>query len=452
MLRQLVLTVGVAAFSIVPNAQAQSADDYWPEWRGPRATGVAPNGDPPITWSETKNIKWKAELPGHGSSTPVIWGDKIFFLTAIETDRKAEVAEEAPQEEEEGRSGRRRRGMGGRKPTNIHEFVVVCLDRKTGEALWEEIACEALPHEGHHPDHGFASYSPATDGKHVWASFGSRGLYCYDVDGKQKWAVELDQMKTAATFGEGASPVIAGDALIVVQDHEGDSSIRAFDKLTGKLIWEKSRDEKTTWATPLALEVDGRLEVITNATNFVRSYDAKTGDVIWQCSGQTRNVIPCPVSGFGMVFCTSGFRGSALLAIKLGGEGDLTGTDAIAWSVDEATPYTPSPLLYEDKIYVLTSNNAIVSCYQAETGEENFVEEKLEGLRGIYASPVGAAGRVYFASREGVVKVIKLSKEYEELATNTLDDRFDASPAIIGKELYLKGMKNFYCIVEMEDV
>jgi len=195
-----------------------------------------------------------------------------------------------------------------------------------------------------------------------------------------------------------------------------------------------------------AVEVNGTLQVIVNASKRVRSYDAETGDLIWECGGQTINAIPSPVSGFGNVFCTSGYRGSALQAIELGRTGDLTRTDAISWEVKEATPYTPSPLLYGDKIYVCAVNKAVISCYQAETGKANFVKQRLEGMKEIYASPVGAADRVYFVGRDGTTAVIRRSETFEVLAVNTLDDEIDASPAIVGDELFLKGETYLYCI------
>jgi outer membrane protein assembly factor BamB len=247
-------------------------------------------------------------------------------------------------------------------------------------------------------------------------------------------------------FGEGSSAALIGEAVIVVMDHEGESFIYALNKETGETIWKKERDEITSWATPVAAEVKGAMQVIASATNFIRSYDLKTGDLVWQCSGQTGNVIPSPVVGFGKVFCASGFRGSSLQAIELGRTGDLSGTDAIAWQVNEATPYVPSPLLYGDKLYVCSVNRAIVSCYQAKTGKANFTKYRLEEVGEIYASPVGAASRVYFVGRNGVTQVIKRSGRPQVLATNILNDKFDASAAIAGDELFLKGKEHLYCI------
>jgi outer membrane protein assembly factor BamB len=439
--RLVALTIGIGFLAALTpgDVYADSGSDYWPAWRGPDATGVARKGNPPLTWSESENIKWKANVPGQGTSSPVIWGDRIFFLTAIETDKKGSPTAQA---------GGRVPFHGGRPPKNVYNFDVVCLDRKTGKLLWQKTAREELPHEGHHPTHGFASYSPVTDGRHVWASFGSRGTHCYDVDGNHKWSRDLGRMTKRMSFGEGSSLALTGNAVIVLLDHEGDSFIYALNKETGETIWKTGREEGTSWATPLPVEVNGKIQVITSATSFIRSYDFETGDLIWKCSGQVSNVIPSPVVGFGMVFCTSGRRGNSLQAIELGRTGDLSNTDAVKWHVKKATPYVPSPLLYGDKLYVCSGNLAKISCYKAQTGEAHFVEQTLEGVGGIYASPVGAADRIYFVGRNGKTQVIRCSEKFEVLATNTLDDGFDASPAIVGDELYLKGKKHLYCIAE----
>ena len=399
---------------------ADQGSHHWPTWRGPDLMGISRGGNPPLKWSETENIKWKVKLVGDTSnSSPVVWGDKIFFQTAVDTGIKDDTPlpqqnfqrpnrpprgeGRRPDQRPGGREGFRQRrgsrggsregrrgpgGFGRSTPTTQYKFNLVCMDRKTGKILWEETVCQVKPHQGHHRDHGYASFSPVTDGEFIWASFGSRGVYCYDLDGQMVWSSELPQMGTM--FGEGASPALAGNTLIVVTDHRGESFIFAYDKKTGKLLWKKSRDEDTSYATPLPLTVNGKLQVIASATNFVRSYDVATGDVIWQCSGQTRNVVPTPVVGNGMVYCMSGFRGSALLAISLGRSGDLTGSDAIVWQVKEATPYVPSSLLYEDRLYVCSGNREVISCYDAKTGNAHFVKQALDGIKGVYASPTAA--------------------------------------------------------------
>jgi outer membrane protein assembly factor BamB len=404
--------------------------------------GISEKGNPPLTWSETENIKWKVKLTGDGSnSSPIIWEDKIFFQTAVKIDVKGKAALSATS----GNSGRRR-GPGGSPPTNVYKFNLVCLDRNSGKQVWQKTVREELPHQGHHNDHGFASFTPATNGKLIWANFGSRGLHCYDMDGNVKWSKDLGKMNTVMGFGEGGSLAVEGDAVIVVRDHEGDSFIIALNKETGDTIWKKERDERTSWATPLPIEVNGKIQVVVSATGLIRSYDLKTGDIVWQCGGQTRNVIPSPVTGFDIVYCASGFRGSSLQAIELGRKGDLSDTDAVKWHVKEATPYVPSPLLYGEKLYVCSGNNGIISCYNAKTGKAYFLKERLEEISGIYASPSAAAGRIYFVGRRGTTCVLKPSEKFEVLAVNKLEDRFDCSPAFVGNEMYLKGKDNLYCI------
>jgi outer membrane protein assembly factor BamB len=248
-------------------------------------------------------------------------------------------------------------------------------------------------------------------------------------------------------FGEGSSPALAGDRLVVQWDHEGESFVVALDKKTGRELWRQERDEDTSWATPLVVEHGGRAQVVTSATNKVRSYDIGSGALLWETAGMTANTIPSPVHVDGLVILTSGFRGNALLAVKLAeAKGDITGSSAIAWKYDRDTPYTPSPLLYGDELYFLKGNNGLLSCFNARTGERLYGPERLDGVPNVYASPLGADGRIYVAGREGAVAVVQRGPAFKVLATNTLDDGFDASPVAVDSELYLRGMKYLYRI------
>lgn len=432
-------TIAILALTAF-QTQAQSRDDNWPTWRGPNADGVAVKGDPPVTWSETENVKWKVPMPDSGDCTPVIWGDKIFIQTAIPMEPGAEAERPNPPEIE--------RELFMKKPKVAYRFGVMCLDRNTGETLWEKTVRKVYPHEGFHPDGGLSSYSPVTDGKHVWFSFGSRGLHCFDVDGNHKWSSELVLMYSFRGFGEGSSPALVGDSIIVVADHEGDSVIFSFDKNTGEKLWEKPRDEATSWATPLPVEVNGRQEVITSGTNKIRSYDVKTGELIWECSGLTKGAIPSPVIYNGKVICTTGYDEPVMMAINLGGKGDLTTSDAVSWKIEEGTPYISSPLLYNDRIYTFDNLKPNLTCHDANTGKAIFVKERLTGLKQIYASPIGAAGRIYIVGRKGTTMVLKQGDTVDVLATNILEDKFDASPVVVGDELFLKGAEFLYCIAK----
>lgn len=437
----------------------------WPAWRGPSFNGSAPEATPPTEWSDTQNVKWRVKLPGHGSATPVVWGDRIFVLAAVGPIKKDEAAAAAAtptptplatpnaggSDTNAPNSQRRRGGPGARaeKPTEAFKFTVLCLDRKTGKTIWEKVAKEAIPHEGHHQDHGFASASPVTDGKVVLAYFGSRGLYCYDLDGNLKWSKEFGEQRMRGSFGEATSPALSGDTVVVNWDHEGEDFITALDKNTGKEIWRTPRDEESSWDTPLIVDVKGQKQIIVNASTKVRSYDLATGKELWVCGGQTANAIPSSVTDGEIVYAISGFRSAALQAIQLGRTGDLTGTDAVKWSYNQNTPYVPSPVLAGHRLYFLSSRGAALTCVDTKAGKPLFEAERLPGIFNAYASPVATKDHVYVLGREGKCVVLKLGDKPEIVATNTLPEGTDASPAIVGNELFIRGKQHLYCIAKL---
>ena len=283
----------------------------------------------------------------------------------------------------------------------------------------------------------------------VIAFFGSRGIYALDMDGKPLWEKDLGDMTVKLGFGEGSTPALRGNLVVVQWDHEGESFIVALDKKTGKELWRQKREEGTSWASPLVVEHGGKTQVVTSASNKVRAYDAAKGELLWETPGMTANAIPTPVHKDGVVFLTSGFRGNALLAVKLAeAKGDISASPAIAWKLDRDTPYVPSPLLYGDELYFLKGNNGLITCLDAKTGERRYGPERIEGVPNVYASPVGAGGRIYVAGREGSVGVLEAGKTFKLLATNKLEDGFDASPVAVDNELYLRGAKYLYRISE----
>lgn len=442
------LTLCVCALAVMAASASQPVDyeKNWHQWRGPHATGAAASdANPPLTWSETENVRWKVAIPGMGHATPIVWEEKIFVQTAIQGE--AQKVEE-PDDDNPFSGFFRQRGGG---PTNTYQFALLAINRSDGSILWQKTLREEVPHEGTHQDASFASNSPVTDGEYVYAYFGSRGLYCVDMDGNVKWEKDIGEMRKSNAFGEGSCPVLYGNTLIIVQDHEGPtpSFIIALDKRNGDVLWKTERDERTTWTTPLVVEQDGQPQVIVPATNRTRSYDLATGKLLWECGGLTRNVIPTPVADDGFVYVTSGFRGNSLQAIRLDvAKDDITDSDAIVWQHNRNTPYVPSPLLYQDALYFLKSNDGILSAFNIKTGEANYGPERLQGISNVYSSIVGAAGRVYIASRNGTVLVVKHSPTFQVLATNKLDDSFNASPVIVGSELYLRGQAYLYCIAE----
>jgi outer membrane protein assembly factor BamB len=430
-------------------------DSARPSWRGPTGAGVAPDAKPPTTWSDHQNIKWKARIPGEGYSTPIIWRDRIFLLTAIPGEAPA-PAEASPTsrpvpDSAPGKGGRRggKGGFGGGpSPTKPFEFVVLALDRGTGKVLWQKTARQETPHEGRHQTNTFASASPVTDGERLYVPFGSRGYYCYDLDGNLKWQKDLGDMQTKMGFGEGSSPALAGRLLIINWDHEGGSFVIALDKVTGNEVWRRPRDEGSSWSTPLIVEHAGRKQAVIAASNRTRSYDTESGELVWEAAGLTGNVIPMPVAGHGMVYVMSGFRGFSIQAIKLSSRGDVSETGSIAWSIRRSAPYVPSPVLSGDRLYMSKSNDAYLSCLNALTGEVLYQDQALPGVRSIYASPLAANGHLYVIGREGTVMVLKDAPTFEIVATNKLSDRIDASPAMLGKELFLRGHEHLFCISE----
>ena len=427
------LTAG--ALMAMPMAASPAAEQEWPQWRGPHATGASAVAAPPLEWSETTNILWKTEIPGRGSSSPVVWGDRLFVQTAIPAG--------APQ-------GDDHRARGASSPREVHRFALYALDRHTGKIVWERTAREALPHEGSHPDNGtWASSSAVTDGEHVIAFFESFGLYAYDLDGKLIWEKDLGDKRMRNQFGEGSTPALHGNHLVVVWDNfvPGTSFVVTLDKRTGAEIWRAERDEIDTWATPLVVEHEGRAQVVVPGMKRLKSYDLETGKIVWETSGLTMNPIPSPVFGDGMVFATSGFQGNSLKAIRLAdARGDITDTGAVVWSLTRDTPYVPSPLLYDGILYLLKTNSGILSAFDAKTGKPHYQAQRLVGIDEVFSSPVGAAGRVYITDRNGHTLVLRNSPQLEMLARNELDDGFDASAALVGDRIYLRGYRYLYAI------
>ncbi len=450
--RLLALTVAGCALAWVGHdlgggheLRAQQRDEtragHWPQWRGPTATGSASSGSPPTEWSEDRNLRWKVPIPGSGSASPLVWGDRVFVFTAN------------PAGGSDGASAGglfarlRRRLLSGTVADAVQQYRVLAIARDDGRVLWERVAVEALPHEGRHQTGSWASPSGVADAEQVCASFGSAGLYCYSHDGRLLWDRDLGDLDIRMEFGEGASPVLSGDTIVVNWDHQGQSFITALDKRTGETRWRVDRDEITSWSTPLVVDHEGGAQVVTSATNRVRSYSLATGRLVWESEGVTLNAIPSPVAGHGLVFVTSGYRGSRLLAVDLDrAAGDITDGDAVKWSLDRDTPYVPSPLLHDGILYLVKSNAGVLSAFDAVTGERLYGPERLPDIRSVYASPVGVGDAVYIPSREGTTVVVRAGRRFEVVARNSLDDGFDASPALANDEIFLRGREYLYCI------
>jgi outer membrane protein assembly factor BamB len=433
--------------AVFGTGSAEEARDYWPQWRGPLGTGESPTAEPPIEWSEDENVRWKVALPGNGKASPIVWKDRVYVLTAIPAG-EAPAGKEG-EDESEGDDKPAASFMSKVAPDQPQRFTVLALERASGKVAWEGVAREAKPHEGVHGDASWASASAVTDGEVLIAHFGSNGLFAYDLTGKKLWERDLGKMKVRGEFGEGASPALHGDTLVVQWDHEGPCFVVALDKRTGEERWRAERDEHTSWGSPVIAEVDGAPQVLTTGTEKIRAYDLKSGELVWQAEGLTDNPVPTPVVVGDTAIFMSGFRGCALVAVRLSGaKGDIQGTEAIVWSAPEDTPYVPSPVATGGLLYFFKSNSGILTARDMHSGERAFGPERLESVENVYASPVAAAGRVYAIGRDGGVEVLAAGPKLEVLARNTLDEGFDASPALAGKELYLRGDQHLYCLAQ----
>ncbi len=408
----------------------------WPQWRGPLGTGVAADADPPTLWSDTKNVRWKTPLPGRGHSTPIVFGDRVFVTTAIPIGPKL-----PPRQS--GRPGEH----DNLDVDSKYRFVVIAIDRATGNIIWEKTVHEAVPLEGGHHTGSLASASPVTDGDHVFAHFGTHGLYCLDFDGKPIWEKKLGEMHSKHGHGEGSSPALHDDALVVNWDHEEQSFLAVFDKRTGEQRWRRNRQEVTSWSSPLIVNDGATTQVIVCGTDRVRGYDLATGDVIWQCGGLSANIVATPVASDGILYVGSSYEKRALMAIRISGaRGDITDTDQVLWRRVRGTPYVPSPLLYGDSLYFLTHYQNVLTRIEAKTGIDDPGAIRLGPLGDIYASPVGAAGHIYVTDLDGVTLVLTDSEIPRSISVNRLGEKVSASAAIAGHEIYLRGDKHLFCI------
>jgi streptogramin lyase/outer membrane protein assembly factor BamB/plastocyanin len=432
------IALALYLLSLAWTTPAQTIPDSWHQWRGPENNGVSRTATPPQEWSETKNVAWKIEIPGQGTASPIVWGDSVFILTAINTE-KVDPALPKPEDQPE-------RVFGITHPNTHYQMVVMCIDRKSGKERWRDVATTMVPHEGHHRDASFASASPFFDGERLYCWFGSAGLFAYSLEGEKLWERDLGKAKVGASLGEGSSPVVHADKIVLVRDHAGQSTITVLNAQDGKTLWSKERDEGNTWATPAIAQHNGITQVVTCASKQVRAYDLENGEIVWFATGLTGNCTPCPIVKEDTVYCMSGYEGYALLAIPITGEGDVTGQ--IRWQHDRGTPYVPSPVLYDNRLYFTQSNQNILTAVDVKDGRKLYEKTRLPEISGIYASPVAAADRIYFTGRGGNTMVLAPGDSFKVLANNKLDDHFHASPAMAGKQLFLRGLQYLYCLEE----
>ncbi len=436
--RQITLALSfVTASTLLIHAQSRTPS--WPHWRGPGHTGTT-TANVPLAWSDSSNVQWKIEIPGRAFSTPVAWGDRLFLTNAIPTGKRGEAAP----------AGDGRGAGGGAGVGEEHRFEVMAIERATGKTVWQRTATTAIPHEGYHRIYGsFASNAPATDGQRVYAFFGSRGLYVYDLNGKPLWQKDFGlKMTMRLAFGEGSGVVVHNGRVYLQFDHQQEGFVVALDAANGKELWRAPRMENSSWSTPLVVEHGGKYQLVVTADTKVKSYDVDTGKVSWEVAGLGTNPIPQPVQFRDTVLVMSGYRNPRLMSIRLGRTGDLTGTDAIVWETTRGTSYTASPSLHDGRLYII-SDNGMLNVFNAATGEPIYLQQRLPKAYNFKASPLVVNDRVYLATEEGDVVVVKAGDTYEVLATNTLADQsFIASPIAIDNTLYLRSRTHLFAIAQ----
>jgi len=414
----------------------------WPQWRGPDGSGISNEKNLPAEWSPTKNIKWKTAIAGRGHSSPIVWGKYVFLTTAVEGE--AVSGAKAAKHLIDGKEWVHPDSVGADRK---HTFKVVALNRDSGKILWETVAWEGTPYDNRHRKSSYAASTPTTDGKMVYAFFGTEGLYAYDYNGKLAWKAQLGNLATLG-MGTAASPILYENLVIVQCDEDnGEASfIVALDKKTGKEAWRTPRTKiQVSWSTPLLVRTPKRAELIASGTEFVISYDPATGKELWRHKGLESNAIPSPVANSEMAYLVAGFPAKITMAIKLGGSGDLTGTPNVAWKYAKGTAYVPSPILYGDYLY-LTTDRGILTAIDAKTGEVKYEGGRIPIPATFTASPVAFEGKILMTSEDGDTFMVKAGPKHEILGTNSIGEAVYASPAIADGRIFIRGEKNLYCI------
>ena len=418
----------------------------WPSFRGQNGAGVGDGSNPPTSWDTAKsiNIVWKTAIPGLGHSSPIIWDDRIFVTTAVSSNTNSQFVHgltETPASAED---------------TSQQSFRVYCLNKNTGNIIWEKTIYEGVPKVKRHVKGSFANPTPVTNGKRLVVSFGSEGLYCFDLDGKLLWKQDLGILDGGWSsgpnfhWGFGSSPIIYKDLVIVQCDSQNQAFLAAYNLTNGKRVWQTTREEDSSWSTPTIYEGKTGAELITSGTRYYRGYDPLTGKELWRLPDGVDVKIPTPLAINGLYFLGGGSSNSRqrFYVVRAGVKGEIISADAnansIAWQSQQIRPHIVTPIVYRNYLYVCT-DNGIVSQYQAETGEPTF-RARLGNGGSFSASPVAADGKVYFVSEDGDVFVIKAGTTFELLARNSMGEVVMATPAIGGGMIIIRGQNHVFGI------
>ena len=440
--KQLIYTLAFAF--AVSGISTTFAQKNWPQLRGPGSLGVGASANLPDKWSADENIEWKRDLPGRGWSSPIVWGNRVFLTTVINSEKS-----------EEPKKGLYFGGNRPKPPESEHEWRIYCLNLKSGSVEWQKTIQKQTPEVGLHIKNSYASETPVTDGKHVYFYFGNVGIYCYTLAGKEVWSKKLKAHKTRYGWGTAASPVLHKDRIYIVNDNDEASYLLALDKTTGKELWRTEREEKSNWATPYVWENELRTEIITPGTGKFRSYDLD-GKLLYEFGGGSSITIATPYSKFGMLYVSSGYimdKKKPVFALRPGAKGDIslgddeTESKFIAWCQKKAAPYNPTTLVYGELMYVLL-DRGFVSCYDARTGKQIYDRKRLPNGRAFTSSPWAYNGKIFCLNEFGQTFVIQAGPEFKLLHSNKLgeDEMCMATPAIAGDRLLIRTENRVFCI------
>lgn len=428
--------------------------------------------DLPEEWSPDKNIRWTYDLEGRGWSSPIVSGDKVFITTACNETTPPKPEEDVPPPPPPPPNAGQRPGpppvQGQGRPQGpppprqedttykheVYRWDVICLDLKTGKELWKQVAHRGNPRTGTNPGNGYAAETPATDGKRVYAYFGMTGIFCYDLNGTLLWQKDLGAYKTQNSWGTGSSPVLHNGLLYIQVDNEESSFIVALDALSGSEKWRVARDEKTSYSTPFIWTNKLRTELVTGGLVF-RSYDPATGNLLWECKVGGRYSIPSPSADNEKIYIGNAGgpdKPGNLFAIKAGATGDISLADStvtqnewVAWSVPDAGTGNPSPLLYNGRIYLLSSRGGDIKCFDATTGSIIY-KEKIDKVAACWGSPWVFNDKIHFTDERGITYIFKAGEKFELISQNRISDKFWTSPGIGGDSYLFKGVKKVYCV------
>ena len=438
----------LSLLGFISPGQAEDENINWPSFRGTHAAGVSEGSALPKKFNGRtgEGLNFKVKIPGLAHSSPIVWGKTLFLTTAVSREAGASF-----------KPGLYGSGEASKDRT-VHEWLIMCYDKRTGKLLWKKTATKGRPTDKRHVKATYANSTPATDGKHVVAFFGSEGLFAYTVKGDFLWKKDLGRLDVGAydlpsyEWGSASSPVIHGGKVIVQCDTQGESFITALDVRTGRTLWKTPRDELPSWGTPTVVPSKKRTQVVANGSNFIRGYEFETGKELWRLGGSSKITAPTPVFEAGLIIVTSGRAPERpIFAIREEALGDLTlkpgktKNEFAAWSQVKRGPYMPTPLIYREKVYLL-HNGGIFACYDLKGGKELSRSRIPHKAFGFSASPVATNGKIYLSGEDGLVFEMKAGNEPALIAVHEMGEPLMASPALSEGVMYLRGQKHLFAV------